>query len=773
MPPVGVPATPLNISYILGNSPSPIANLPGAAEVFEGNQSFGPGYPPVADQDSPLRVWPFQSGRNLVYAPRSYEPIKFQELFALAQNHDITALCIETRKDQIEKLDWTIRPRKGMEDGRQVDDRIAAMTEFFLHPEADKEKPDNNFAIWLRKLLHQALVIDAPALEVRRTRGGSIIGFDVIDGSLLNINIDITGRRPKPPFPAFTQVVYGRPWKTLTEDQIIYYPRNPRVTSLYGYSPVEQLLNTINVALRRQTQQLHYFSETNIPAGLLTAPQGWTPDQIRTFQDWFDSVLATPTERSKLIWGPYGAGYHAFKTPPIKDEQDEWLARVVCFAFSLPPTAFVQQMNRATADTAQEVALEEGLAPLMGWVKRLIDHLLQKRMGQPDLEFAWQEEQSVDPLIQSQVLSTYLDRGAITRNELRAQIGFENVPDGNVLTVQNGGSALPLRDIVNPPEPAPALPFGAPVPGAGGSDAIEDADEDQEDGDRADRDDEREVGKNSPAPFAKARRLRQAAVRNEALIARGERSLSRKLRSFFTIVAADVAEQAWARISEIARAADGDGHAERIVRSFALGDWSVLENPTAEELEIAYRDGVTEALRLVGFDDESTVNEARERMDLPPVPEGDEVPAIVNQVNERSVVWARQRAAELVTQISENTRNMLRRTIAQGIEEGWSAKRLASEIAVSPAFSKDRAELIAQTEIINSNNAGNLAAYLESGVVDKKEWLPAFGACIICLNNAAIGAIPLDKQFPSGHQRPGAHPRCRCSLLPVIEDEDD
>ena len=30
-------------------------------------------------------------------------------LRALADSHDITRLAIETRKDQIEKLDWTIR----------------------------------------------------------------------------------------------------------------------------------------------------------------------------------------------------------------------------------------------------------------------------------------------------------------------------------------------------------------------------------------------------------------------------------------------------------------------------------------------------------------------------------------------------------------------------------------------------------------------------------------------------------------------------------------
>src|SRR5436853_291225 len=60
------------------------------------------------------------------------------------------------------------------------------------------------------------------------------------------------------------------------------------------------------------------------------------------------------------------------------------LARIVCYAFSLPATAFTRQVNRATAETAQEAALAEGLAPLMGRVKRLADHVIQDRIGETD-----------------------------------------------------------------------------------------------------------------------------------------------------------------------------------------------------------------------------------------------------------------------------------------------------------------------------------------------------------------------------------------------------
>ena len=236
-------------------------------------------------------------------------------------------------------------------------------------------------------LIEDVLVTDAPALEVRKNRGGDIIALDYVGGATFKVLIDDAGRRPLPPAPAYEQVIHGRPWvlaqegrvdseyrgKPLFDAQIIYMPRNPRGAHGYGFPPVEQILITINTALRRETMQLAHFTQSNVPAGMATSPEGWSPDQVKQYQDWFDNLLSGNLgERTKVIWGPSGAKYQTFKEPPFKDDFDEWLARIVSFAFSLPPTWAVRQMNRGTANTAQEVALEEGLAPLMVWVKRLI-----------------------------------------------------------------------------------------------------------------------------------------------------------------------------------------------------------------------------------------------------------------------------------------------------------------------------------------------------------------------------------------------------------------
>jgi hypothetical protein len=53
---------------------------------------FGPGNPSLPGEARRLRVLDYPAGYNLLYRPRSYEPISFEELRALAQNHRVPPL---------------------------------------------------------------------------------------------------------------------------------------------------------------------------------------------------------------------------------------------------------------------------------------------------------------------------------------------------------------------------------------------------------------------------------------------------------------------------------------------------------------------------------------------------------------------------------------------------------------------------------------------------------------------------------------------------------
>jgi hypothetical protein len=184
MPAQGGVRTPLTASYSWGQ-PALEAQF---RTVFEPAQGmYSPGYPPMPAEPEPLRLWDFPIGVNAIYTPRAYEPMSFDQLRGLAESHDITRLAIETRKDQLEKLDWTIKPRLARHPGGDAPARGARLAEFWQLP--DGERP---FASWLRELLEDVLVLDAPAIELRRNRGGDIIALDIVDGATIKLLFDDT-----------------------------------------------------------------------------------------------------------------------------------------------------------------------------------------------------------------------------------------------------------------------------------------------------------------------------------------------------------------------------------------------------------------------------------------------------------------------------------------------------------------------------------------------------------------------------------------------------
>ena len=146
---------------------------------------------------------------------------------------------------------------------------------------------------------------------------------------------------------------------------------------------------------------------------------------------------------------------------------------------------------------------------------------------------------------------------------------------------------------------------------------------------------------------------------------------------------------------------------------------------------------------------------------------------ITDVVNVNAVKFAEERAAELITRISESTRNMIREDVAEAMREGYSNDKLASTLEENYAFSGDRAETIARTETAYADVQGSLEGYRASGVVVAKVWITAPDCCDECeaLNGVTVD---LDEPFPDdGGDGPPLHPRCRCDVLPVLDTEVD
>jgi hypothetical protein len=400
---------------------------------------FGPGNPiaPIADkpeQGVVGRQMDYPVGFNYRIQPRQEENITFPMLRALADGYDMLRLIIETRKDQVEAFEWEIVPTDETLKGKFQDD-IKTVSAFLERPSLE-----HDWSVWLRMALEDVFVIDAWSIYPRMNKGGQLCSLDLMDGAMLKRVIDTTGRTPLPPDPAYQQILKGVPAVDYSSDEILYFVRNPRTNRVYGYSPVEQIIMTINIAIRRQLSQLQYYTEGNIPEAIVGVDPSWTVSQIREFQVWFDSVMAGDTAaRRKMTFVPADASKMQFtKDAHLKDEYDEWLARVCCYAFSLPPTAFVRQNNRATAESAAQAGKEEGLMPTLTWIKRRMDYIIHKYMGCPQLQFRWKMNVALDPKTQAEVDDIELKNGTTSLDEVRERKGLEPVGVSNLIYLPSG-----------------------------------------------------------------------------------------------------------------------------------------------------------------------------------------------------------------------------------------------------------------------------------------------------------------------------------------------
>lgn len=667
------------------------------------------------------RQFDFPVGYNQRMQPRQGEENTFAQLRSLADNCDILRLVIETRKDQMAKMEFSIQPIDAKNKRGATLARCAEVQEFLRFPDGE-----NRWEDWLRMLLEDMFVIDAATIYPWLTEGGAPYRFEVIDGATIKRVLDVRGRTPAAPAPAYQQVLKGVVASNYTIDELVYAPRNKRSNKVYGYSPVEQVLVTVNIAIRRSLHQLQYYTDGSTPDLLFQAPKDWNMKQIAEFNDYWESVLSGNTAmRRQARFVPNGVEPINTKEAALTDKYDEWLARIVCYAFSVSPQAFVAQVNRATAETAHKQALEEGLHPVMGWAKGVVDRLIYQYFGYKDIELRWKSQDVTSADAQSLIDDRAIRNGSLTINEARAARGLDSVAGGDEAMVLVGSGYVPINAYYTDDSTAdiePAEPTAAP----------------------------------QPTQKIKVRKAKKTGAGVKTIDR--DRKEIKKLRAKFEKVVLACFDE---------------------LKKEALSDFEQGLEKAAKKTTSVEKDLYEAALPLYEKVVKSGVRAAALQIDVP-------VEETFTLVNEHAADWAASQAAQLVGMkivdgdlvpnpdaaysLTETTREFIRGDVTVAMEEGWSTDELAKALEENYGFSATRAEVIARTETASADVQGNLIVYKESGI-SKKKWLASPDCCDDCqeLDGEEVG---IDEDFKDGTQGPPLHPQCRCDVVPIIEDEE-
>jgi len=724
---------------------------PGAGSLRDVGTPLGPTY----DSGSP-RGWDIRQGYNLSSGPRPGEGDIFKTLRFLG-SYDLVRLAISQVKGQARAMEWDVAVRK----------EFATESEA-LQPQVDAirawvETPDPTaglaFDDWLGSVLEDILVIDALSLYPQPTVGGDPLGLVQIDGATVKPIIDDMGRPLLPPSDAYQTFKGSMPDKGFTLGELWYLPRNRCANTPYGRSPVEDVLLTLNLAIRTTAHELAYYTEGNTPDALYTLPASWSQQQVRDWQIYWDDVMAGRTRSGHLrfIPGGEGSGYHATKDHRVTYDQLEWLWRVVANAFNIPPTPLVQMVNRSTSEVMDQAATSSGARPLAGFVGRIINRYVSQVLKVPQVEFVWADDEVEDGTLVYQRNVAYVNAGILGRDEVRTTIGQDPLEgdDGKALefgpAVTTASGVVFLEDLVarrnaEPAAPAVAEP-GAPMPKETQAPAEP----------AAATEPAAKVAASTVTPIAgpaaDLARWRKVALK---CVAAGK-----AVRPFVTSSVSEfVQRRLVSRLAKVHTAADvssvfalvkagdpsptGQADAQAALRDLISG-WIGLHLPAIiTNAQAVLAAATTPAQKLA--------KEAALPLDLSDIDLTELFPGISDQLayaakagaldaiastgldldtpDPETLLFAQERAAELVGKkwvdgelvanpdpkwsIAESMRADIGSKVAQAIDQGWSPQRLAAEIRDSLGFA--RAETVARTETALAYGFGAQEAFADAGV---------------------------------------------------------
>ena len=439
--------------------PEPPAPASGARRAFLTSAGmFPPGEPlrPVpglADPQGRPRQWAFPVGYNIAQRPRATEQTTFAQLRNLAALYDGIQLCERVYFDLIGRLEPRVIPRHDL-----LAPGESATGPRWLTParriEAFLESPDraHDLRTWLVAFVRDLLEIDAVAVYRHRTRSGGLYALELVSGDSIKPLIDARGRTPAPPRPAYQQYLYGVPAGWYTTDELDYLRETARTESVYGLSRVERIILRVNQALRKQDFDLARFTDGATPLGIIEPPSDfpWTPEQLQTFEDTFNGLLAGNDQmrvRTRAL--PPGSQWRPLSGDDPLIAFDQFLLNITVAAFGLTmdELGFTDNSNRSVGQSQQSVVYRRAVAPVValaaGYLTRAVRRWLDPRFT---VTFAGLEEPE-DFAARAEAFARLVPAGIVSPSQAARLLHLPVETEAPAYIMTRGGPVL-VRDLL-------------------------------------------------------------------------------------------------------------------------------------------------------------------------------------------------------------------------------------------------------------------------------------------------------------------------------------
>lgn len=346
--------------------------------------------------------------------------------------------AINRRKGELSRAQWAIT---------RLDDPRKKPDESVVQAVGDLFRFVNPTGLSLHQLIAQVvediLVFDAGCIYMLTTANGKQIKeLWPVSGDEIMPIYSWDGSSPRE--PRYVQIRNGHKIATYRNDELIYMMSNPRTCSPIGFSPMENLIATIEADLYGEYYEYAMQKET-APAGILYLGGGVPPDKVQAFREQWEADIAGTRDVAILGGGGYDPESGSVATPPsfiefkksAREEQRreymKWNATKVASAFEMDLMAFnlSETVHRSIGENLQ-AKTDAGLMNLAFAVGAFFTREIVWRFD-PTFShgFEFINLTPQDEMAKAKRRALYMTMGYTFPNELRQEDGLDAVPWGD------------------------------------------------------------------------------------------------------------------------------------------------------------------------------------------------------------------------------------------------------------------------------------------------------------------------------------------------------
>ncbi len=385
-------------------------------------------------------------------------------------------MCITTIVDEASSVPWVIAVKEGIEPTKVHEEQIKHVKSFYDNPNTNKESFDEI----RRKYIRDILEVDSGVLIKMFNMKREMVEIMARDGSTFTKNPDIFGRivdrddliidpniattnkemtlmepgwitaadaREKAAYFQYGWITGARP-VPFGKKEIVWFERNPRTDSIYGRSPVEVLMNTIQTLIYAIEHNLEYFSDNSIPKGIIGL-DGADAEAIKAFKTQWEQQ-----QRTKDSAGKWKKKFHNLpivgKTPVFTRlqftnaeleliESQKWWAKMVwaCFGVTATELGYTEDAKGLANQIVQSnIFRKRAINPILRLEEYKHNHEILSEFGYPDIEFKFLMFDVEEETKKAALYKLQLEAGYKSINEIRREEGMDDVDWGEKMSEQ-------------------------------------------------------------------------------------------------------------------------------------------------------------------------------------------------------------------------------------------------------------------------------------------------------------------------------------------------